>query len=48
MAKKSVRSQAMLVSARFGGLERKFMETTLEGSPAALGWCKLQRKRAIR
>jgi type III restriction enzyme len=34
----------MPVSTRFGGLERKFMETTLEGSPAVLAWCKLQRK----
>jgi type III restriction enzyme len=37
----------MPVSARFGGLERKFMETTLEGSPTVLAWCKLQRKHGL-
>ena len=31
-------------SSRFGGLERKVMETTLDGSPEVLAWCKLQRK----
>jgi len=37
----------MPVSTRFGGLERKFMDTTLEGSPSVLGWCKLQRKHGL-
>ena len=32
------------VAARFGGLERQVMETTLDGSPEVLAWCKLQRK----
>jgi type III restriction enzyme len=34
----------MGVSTRFGGLERNVMETTLDGSPEVIAWCKLQRK----
>src|SRR5665213_728859 len=34
-------------ASRFGGLERKVMETTLDGSPEVLAWCKLQRKHAL-
>jgi type III restriction enzyme len=34
----------MGISARFGGLERAVMETTLDHSPEVLAWCKLQRK----
>ena len=37
----------MPVAARFGGLERKVMETTLDGSPEVLAWCKLQRKHGL-
>jgi type III restriction enzyme len=37
----------MPISSRFGGLERKVMETTLDGSPEVLAWCKLQRKHGL-
>lgn len=37
----------MPVATRFGGLERSFMETTLEGSPSVLAWCKLQRRHGL-
>jgi type III restriction enzyme len=37
----------MPVAARFGGLERQVMETTLDASPEVLAWCKLQRKHGL-
>jgi type III restriction enzyme len=37
----------MPISSRFGGLERRVMETTLDGSPEVLAWCKLQRKHGL-
>ncbi len=38
---------AMPISARFGGLERDVMATTLDGSPEVLAWCKLQRRHGL-
>lgn len=35
------------VSARFGGLERDVMATTLDGSVEVLAWCKLQRRHGL-